>query len=149
MKRLILENKENIVNQIRGYLENNAEAKFIHRLQVILLFAEKKGESCDSLGAFFANSPRSISNWIKRVNMTGDIQSLRSKPTFGRPSRLSKAQRNEIKLILCESPQRQGMDVKRWSGSSLSSYISRHYGISLKVRSCQRLVRKLCPINRK
>jgi transposase len=116
---------------------------------VILLFAEKKGESCDSLGAFFENSPRSISNWIKRVNMTGDIQSLWSKPTFGRPPRLSKAQRDEIKLVLRESPEKQGMDVKRWSGSSLSSYISRHYGISLKVRACQRLFRKLCPVDRK
>jgi transposase len=148
MKRLILENKESVVNQIRSYLANNPEAKFIYRLQAVLLFAEKEDESCDSLGALFGNSPRSISNWIKKVNRTGDIKSLRSKPTSGRPPRLSKAQKDEIKMILRESPGKWGMDGRRWSGSTLSLYISRHYGISLKVRSCQRLFRKLCPINR-
>ena len=55
MKRLVLENKDDIVNQIRSYLDSNSEAKFIHRLQVILLFAGKEDESCDSLGNLFVN----------------------------------------------------------------------------------------------
>ena len=64
MKRLVLENRNSIVHQIREYLENNSEAKYIHRLQVILLFADSEDKSCDTLGALFGNSPRSISNWI-------------------------------------------------------------------------------------
>jgi len=143
MKRLVLENKNSIANQIRSYLEKNSEAKFIHRLQVILLFAESEDKSCDSLGALFGNSPRSISNWLKRVNQTGDIESLRSKPSSGRPSRLTEKQKDEIRMALQELPEKLNINGKRWNGSNLSSYISRHYGISLKVRSCQRLFREI------
>jgi len=143
MKRLELKNHHGIVNQIRRYIENNSEAKFIHRLQVVLLFASSENESCDSLGSLFGNSPRSISNWIKRVNQTGDIESLRSKPQMGRPARLTKSQKDEIKSVLRELPAKHDVQGKRWNGSILSLYISRRYGIQLKVRSCQRLLHKL------
>lgn len=143
MKRLVLENKDDIVNQIRSYLDSNSEAKFIHRLQVILLFAGKEDESCDSLGNLFGNSPRSISTWIKKVNQTGDIDSLRSKPHSGRPSRLSKVQKEELQMVMQELPEKWGLQGKRWNGKNLSSYISQHYGITLEVRSCQRLFHEL------
>jgi len=146
MKRLVLENKNSIVHQIRGYLEHSSEAKFIHRLQVILLFADSDDKSCDSLGALFGNSPRSVSNWIKRVNQTGDIESLRSKPSSGRPARLSKRQKEEIKMILQEIPEKGGIQGRRWNGRYLSLFISRQYGILLKVRACQRLFRELTAI---
>ena len=147
MKRLALENKDSIVNQIRLYFENNSEAKFIHRLQVILLFASKDDESCDSLGALFGNSPRSISGWIKKVNQTGSIDSLRSKVGSGRPSRLTDVQKEDIRMVLQELPERFGILDKKWNGKNLSSYISGHYGISLKVRSCQRLIHELTATN--
>jgi len=146
MKRLILENKDSIENQIQSYLENNSEAKFIHRLQVILLFANKEDESCDSLGALFGNSPRSISTWIKKVNQTGSIDSLRSNPGSGRPSRLTKVQKDNLKMVLQELPEKYGIHGKKWNGNNLSSYIIGHYGIQLKVRSCQRLLHQLTAI---
>jgi len=147
MKRLVIENKNSIVHQIRCYLENNSEAKFIHRLQVILLFADSEDHSCDSLGALFENSPRSISNWIKKVNQTGDIESLRSITPSGRPTRLSEVQKEEIKIVLQALPEKQGMQGRQWNGRNLSSYISQHYGIALQVRSCQRLIHELTAIN--
>ena len=140
MKRLVLKNKDSVVNQIRGYLENNSEAKFIHRLQVVLLFAEDEDKSCDSLGALFGHSPRSISNWVKKVNQTDDIESLRSKLKSGRPSRLTKNQKEAIKTVLRETPEKHGMQGKRWNGRILASYISQHHGIALNARSCLRLI---------
>jgi len=143
MKRLILENSESIINKIRCYLDNNAEAQFIHRLHVLMRFGCSKGESCDSLGSLFGNSPRSVSNWIKKVNRTGDIESLRNKPLPGRPTRLTKSQKLEIKAVLQKSPEKCGMQGQKWNGMNLSSYISGKYDIVLKERSCQRLLRAL------
>jgi transposase len=140
MKRLVLEDKEGIMNQIRSYLEKYPEAKFIHRLQVILLFASKEEESCDSLGSTFSNSPRSISNWIKRVNQTGKIESLRSKPGSGRPPRLTEKQKVEIRTVLQQLPKEHGIQGRCWNGKNLSLFISQRYGIMLKIRSCQRLL---------
>jgi len=140
MKRLVLEDKDSILNQIRSYLENDPEAKFIHRLQVILLFASREEESCDSLGSMFGNSPRSISNWIKKVNQTGNIESLRSKPGSGRPSRLTQEQKNEIRTVLQQLPEEHEIQGKSWNGKNLSSFISQRYGITLQIRACQRIL---------
>ena len=87
MKRLVVKNSEGIKEKIQNYFVGNEESKFIHRLHGVLLFVEKEDESCDSIGVLFGNSPRTVSNWIKRVNETGDIESLRSKKQPGRPPR--------------------------------------------------------------
>ena len=145
--RLVLENKNSIVNQIQCYLERNSEAKFIHRLQVIQMFADSDDKSCESLGALFGNSPRSISNWIKKVNQTGDIESLRGKLQLGRPSRLTASQKDELRMVLQSPPEKYGMTGKKWSGISLSSHINTKYGIKVNVRSCQRLIQVLSAIN--
>jgi transposase len=144
MKRLELENKTSIMTQIRSYLERNSESKFIHRLQIILLFGEREKETCESLGALFGNSPRSISNWIKKLNQTGVIESLRCNHEIGRPSRLTQAQKHELMIILQEKPEMQGESGKRWNGMNLSRFISRRYGVVLNVRACQLFLRELC-----
>ena len=146
MKRLVLENKNSIVNQIQRYLERNSEAKFIHRLQVIQMFADSEDKSCESVGALFGNSPRSISNWIKKVNQTGDIESLRGKSQLGRPSRLTASQKDELRTVLESPPDKYGIKGKKWSGITLSSYIYIKYGVKVNVRSCQRLIQVLSAI---
>jgi transposase len=143
MKRLVINNKNGIKAKIHHYFESNEEARFIHRLHGILLFSGKEGESCDSTGALFGNSPRTVSNWIKRVNQTGDIESLRSKKQSGRPPRLSEEQRQELRTVLQESPEKHGISSNIWDGKSLSAYIKNQYGIVLETRACQRLFHKL------
>jgi transposase len=143
MKRLVIKDKEVLKNKIQAYFSGNEEARFIHRLHGVLLFSEKENESCDSIGALFGNSPRTVSNWIKRINDTGDIESLRSKKQPGRTPRLSEKQRQELKSVIKESPDRHGITANIWDGKSLSYYIERQYGIIMKTRACQRLFHKL------
>jgi transposase len=143
MKRLVINDKEGIKAKIQSYFSGNEEAKFIHRLHGILLFAEKEDESCDSIGALFGNSPRTVSNWINRLNETGDIESLRSKKQSGRPPRLSENQRQELKAVLQEPPEKHGISINIWDGKSLSAYIERRYNIVMKTRTCQRLFHQL------
>ena len=143
MKRLVINNKEEIKAQIQGYFSCNEDAKFIHRLHGILLFAEKEDESCDSIGALFGNSARTVSNWIKRLNETGNIESLRSQKQPGRPPRLSEEQRLELKSVIQDPPENQGIAANIWDGKSLSFYIEKQYHIVMKTRTCQRLFRQL------
>jgi transposase len=143
MKRLVIKDKEGIKKKIQGYFESNEEARFIHRLHGVLLFSEKEEESCDSIGALFGNSPRTVSNWIKRINETGDIESLRSKKQPGRPARLSEGQRQELKSVIQSPPEQHGITTNIWDGKSLSAYIERQYGIIMKTRTCQRLFHQL------
>jgi transposase len=143
MNRLILVNETILKEKIHSYFEGNEEAKFIHRLHGVLLFLEKKNESCDSIGALFGNSPRTISNWIKRINATGDIESLRSKKQSGRPPRLSQEQKQELILVIQQSPEKHGITSNVWDGKSLSAYIEKRYSIVMKTRTCQRLFHQL------
>jgi len=143
MKRLVIKDKEGIKKTIQDYFAGNEEARFIHRLHGVLLFSEKEDESCDSIGALFGNSPRTVSNWIKRINDTGDIESLRSKKQPGRPPRLSEEQRQELKQVIQEAPEKHGITSNVWDGKSLSAYIERRYSIVMKTRTCQRLFHQL------
>lgn len=143
MKKLSIDNKALVISMIQDYFQRNEEAKFIHRLHGILLFASKETESCDSIGALFGNSPRTISNWIKKVESTGDINSLREKKRPGRPPRLSLVQQEELKQILQRAPCESGVAGNIWDGESLSMYINEHYGVRLNVRACQNLFHKL------
>ena len=143
MKRLVIENKKGIKTKIQGYFSGNEEAKFIHRLHGVLLLIEKDDESCDSIGALFGNSPRTVSNWVRRVNETGDIECLRSKKQPGRPPRLSEEQRQELKAVIQEPPEQHGVSINIWDGKSLSYYIEKQYNIVMKTRTCQRLFRQL------
>ena len=143
MKRLVIENKKGIKTKIQGYFSGNEEAKFIHRLHGVLLLIEKDDESCDSIGALFGNSPRTVSNWVRRVNETGDIECLRSKKQPGRPPRLSEEQRQELKAVIQEPPEKHGVSINIWDGKSVSYYIEKQYNIVMKTRTCQRLFRQL------
>ncbi|GAP71691.1 transposase [Candidatus Symbiothrix dinenymphae] len=143
MKRLSIGGADAVITSIQAYFEKNEEAKFIHRLHGILLFASKETESCDSIGALFGNSPRTISNWIKKVIATGDINSLREHHRPGRPPRLSLSQQEDLKKVLQDSPEKHGMPCNIWDGKSLSAYIKEHYDIELKVRACQNLFHTL------
>ena len=140
MKRLELVDKASITSQIRSYLERNSEAKFIHRLQVIQMFADGEGETCERIGLQFGNSPRSVSNWVKRLNQTGTIESLRCDQQIGRPRRLTQSQKQELNPVLSEKPEKHGESGKRWNGMNLSRYIKRRYDVDLLVRACQLLL---------
>jgi len=143
MKRLEIEKKEEIRAQIHRYFERNTESRFVHKLHGILLFINKEDESCDSIGALFGNSPRTISNWIKKLNQTGDLESLRDEKRPGRTPRLNETQQLALKEVLQLPPEKSGMTSNIWDGKTLSAYIEKRYDIILKVRTCQTLFHKL------
>jgi len=73
----------------------------------------------------------------------GDIENLWSKKQSGCASRLSEAQKQELKQVIQESPEKHGITSNIWNGKSLSAYIERRYSIVLKTRTCQRLFHEL------
>ena len=143
MQRLEIENKAEMQTLIKEYFKNNDEARFVHRLHGILLVLENQDATCDSIGNMFGNSPRTVSNWIKKVNSTGSLESLRDKKKPGRTSRLSNEQLGEIKMALQKAPEESGVSANIWDGKSLSWYIESKYQIALKVRRCQEMFHEL------
>jgi len=143
MQKLKIEKPNQIQKQINTYLRNSDEAKYIHRLHGILLLINNDENNCANIASLFKNSPRSLSNWVHRVNESGIIDVLRDKPRTGRLPRLNDKQLEHLKEILQEHPSEVGVNANIWDGKSLSYYIDKKYSITLQVRQCQRLFHML------
>jgi transposase len=143
MQRLELNSANEIREMILSYFNKNDEAKFIHRLHAILLKIENQDTTCNNIAGMFGQSPRSVSNWIKKVNQAGSIEVLRDSKRTGRKEKLSKNEVEDIKQVLQKDPELSGVTTNIWDGKSLSFYIQKTYSISLGVRQCQRLFHKM------
>ena len=101
MQKLKVENTDMIKKQIREYLKSSSDEKrFVHRLHSILLLLNNEDNNCNTLASLFNNSPRSLSNWVHKLNESGDIKVLRDKPKRGRQPKLNSEQLEHIKAIL-------------------------------------------------
>ncbi|MFT4092408.1 MAG: winged helix-turn-helix domain-containing protein [Niabella sp.] len=143
MQKLSIVQKEKVENLISEYFKKNDEAKFIHRLHGILLFLKDEKSTCNSVGLMFGNSPRTVSNWVKKVNKSSSLEVLRTQARTGRRSKLNDIQLAEIKEVLQKSPEESGVFANIWDGKSLSFYIEKQYQIILGVRRCQKLFHEL------
>lgn len=143
MQKLAIVQKGDIENLILDYFKKNDEARFVHRLHGILLFLKDEKSTCDSVGSMFGNSPRTISNWVKKVNGSSTLEVLRTQDRTGRRPRLNDIQLAEIKGVLQRNPEESGIAANLWDGKSLSFYIEKTYKIVLGVRRCQELFHEL------
>ena len=142
MQKLSVENPEAIKKEIQAYLKSS-EGRLVHRLHGILLLIESPDYNCDRVGALFGNSARTVSNWIHKINESGSISSLMESPRCGRKPRLTPGQEGQIKSALLTLPEQHGLQANQWDGKTLSFFIKESFKIDLKVRQCQRLMKKL------
>lgn len=143
MQKLKIKKANEIEAQIHQYLHNSEESRFIHRLHGILLLLNNEENNCTNIASLFKNSPRSLSNWVHSVNNSGSIEVLRDKLRKGRNCRLNDDQLNQIKLVIQKHPSEVELSANIWDGKTLSHYIQREYAVTIQVRQCQRLFRKL------
>ena len=125
MQRLTIQRKENIQALIQDYFCKNEEAQFIHKLHGVLLLLKDEKSTCDSIGLLFRNSPRTVSNWIKKINQEGTLEALRTKVRSGRTPKLNANQFAEIKIVLQKPLEECGISSNIWDGKSLSFCIEK------------------------
>src|ERR1019366_208907 len=111
-----------------------------HRLHGVLLVAQ--GMSCPEVAGLLGDAPRSVENWVRHFETNG-LAGLQEGEHPGRPQRLNTEQVAKINVVLRQTPRATGLSQNLWDGKALSAWIVREYGISLGVRQCQRLFRRL------
>jgi hypothetical protein len=89
MQRLTLQDPGKINRKINKYLNNDPESKFIFRLCSLKMYMNESNCSTERLGKLMNTSPRTISNWIHKINSGGDVEVLRDKEKPGRTARLN------------------------------------------------------------
>jgi transposase len=117
-------------------LNRSPEARYNHRLHCVMLVAA--GLSCERTAQLFGDSPRTLSNWVRRFERKG-VAGLAEGHHSGRPARLSATQLKDVRACLRRSPAAAGMVEEHWDGKNLSAFLRKRYQVKMGVRQCQRL----------
>ena len=117
-------------------INRHADARYDHRCHGVLMVAG--GLSCEQVAHYLGDSPRTVSNWVRRFEQHG-LAGLAEGNHSGRPTRLSAEQEEEVRAWVRHPPKEAGVQANLWDGKSLASGVLQRFGVVLSVRQCQRL----------
>lgn len=140
MKALTVSDAENMILALQDEIRRNDTSRYDHRLHGVLLVAQ--GMSCPQVAELLGDAPRTVVNWVHRFEAEG-LGGLSERERPGRPSRLSREQIASVQRALRGTPGQAGLQAGLWDGPTLSEYLRKRHGVTLKVRQCQRLFRQL------
>ncbi len=140
MRKLEIENAEVMQVAIRQEIARSEESRYDHRLHGLLLVA--KGESCRAVAELFDEDARTVQRWVQRFEEHG-FEGLREGERPGRPRTLDSRQWQRVAGELRRSPREFGHAANLWDGKLLGEHLRKRHGVSLGVRQCQRLFRKM------
>ena len=140
MKALTISDQDNMIMALQDEIRRNDVSRYDHRLHGVLLVAQ--GMTCPRVAEILGDAPRTVVNWVQRFEKYG-LAGLAEGERAGRPSRLDESQLARVESVLRSSPQLCGLPTQMWDGPTLSEFVRRELGVTLKVRQCQRLFRQL------
>lgn len=140
MKALTISDPEEMILALQDEIRRSPDARYDHRLHGVLLVAE--GMSCRQVAAALGESHGTVSNWVHRFEALG-FAGLNDREGRGRPGRLGGAELKQVEAALRRSPVDYGLPAQLWDGPLLSRFVEKRCGVTLRVRQCQRLFRRL------
>jgi transposase len=140
MKALTVSDTENMIMALQDEIRRNDASRYDHRLHGVLLVAQ--GMTCPQVADLLGDAPRTVVNWLQRFEADG-LAGLSEGERPGRPGRLNDKQLAKVEAALRASPNQFGLSTQMWDGPTLSAFLRRELGVTLKVRQCQRLFRQL------
>lgn len=130
--------KEELLEEGKRIIATDRDTKFLFRVTMVNLVLS--GMSSSELSNYCGVDERTISGWVARADEEG-FESLRAVKQTGRPSKLSKDQKEKIKCAMKEDPSEYG--YSNWDGPSLSDFICKEFDVEYSVRACQKLMHEL------
>ena len=115
-------------------------SRYLHRLHCVLLVGE--GHSCYDLARWFDESPRTVERWVNKFNKSG-VEGLKEQPKHGRSSKLAGGQLDALQRDIGKHPNTFGYDQTLWNGKLLAFHLEECYEVSLSIRQCLRILKRL------
>jgi transposase len=100
------------------------------------------GESQAEVARQVSVSRQTVMRW-DRARQEGGMEALRRAPRFGRPERLSAAQRQELVLLLKEGALAAGFPTELWTLPRIAQLIESRFTVTLVPSSVWRLLGRL------
>lgn len=140
MRRLEIKDADIMQIAVQQEILRSEDSRYDHRLHGILLVCS--GYSSKEVAELFGHSPRTVQYWVRRFEHSG-FAGLEETPRPGRPPAIDEAMLQAIGRDLRLSPREVGYTQNLWDGKLLSHHLSGRFGVSLGVRQCQRMFRRL------
>jgi len=140
MRALRISDAESMIPAIHDEIRRSEQSRYDHRLHGVLLVAQ--GMTCPQVASALGDAPRTVEYWVRRFEEDG-FAGLAEGERPGRPRRLNENQLETVAAALRSSPKEAGLSEGVWDGKTLSCFVKASFGIELKVRQCQRLLRQL------
>jgi len=135
-----IKNIDTLISQVQSTIHNNPGGHYQHRLHVILLVL--KFRNIQYAVDLYQEPKRTIQYWMQQFLKYG-VEGLKDEKRPGRPSQLTKSQKQALKRAIEQTPRDLGYEQNDWDGKLLSHHIAEVYHINLKVRRCQYLFHEL------
>lgn len=100
------------------------------------------GESQAEVARRVGVSRQTVMRW-ERARQEGGMEALRRAPHFGRPERLSAAQRQEFVRLLKEGALAAGFSTELWTAPRIAQLIETKFAVKLVPTSVWRLLGRL------
>jgi transposase len=140
MKRIHVQDNENMQVAIQQEILRSEDSRYNHRLHGVLLVS--KGMSCYSAGEFLGHDATTIQRWVNDFNTNG-FSGLYDKERPGRPTSITAPQWEMLSKDLRKHPQEFAYSQNLWDGKLLAYHLKVQFGIEIGVRQCQRIFQKL------
>lgn len=117
---------QNEIDLLRKYVDSPVS---LIRLKAMTMLARNKGATLSLLSATYNRSSRVISRWI------GDYSKQRLASIFSGKvgneyaSKLTKKQKEEVKSVIGQPPDEQGIPKEFWDVPKLKNYVSTRFGV--------------------
>jgi len=121
---------------LRDLCAKSPRDRLLHRLHGVALVFH--GLSASEVARMYGDSPRAVSYWVKRFKERG-LKGLEEDSRPGRPSKLNPSQWEKLQAFLNQARARS----RPVNAETLSAYILNEFDVSLTVRQCWRILKRL------
>jgi transposase len=111
-----------------------------NRIMSLLMLAAD--HSIEGITKILMVTAQAIRAWLKKYILEG-IRGLRSGKSPGRPSRLTKSQRRELKKMIEAGPEAAGFLGSCWRTPMIQSLVYDHFGVSYNIHYLSELLNNM------
>ena len=141
MSRVALKIENYSSSELKALLRK--DEKFQQGVRLYACYQVSKGKKPKELEDIYETSFKSICNWVNKLNK-GGVEALIDKEKPGRNSKLSEAQKTQIKdLVLNKNPEECGYNSSTWTGLLLIDWIKNNYEIEYKKAQIYNILKSL------
>ena len=129
-----------VLNKMLVHAKKIGDLKLINRIKAILAFGEKHSKK--TIAGILRVSGEAIRIWVNNFILKG-VEGLKSIKPSGRPSKLTKKQKTELKRLITRGPKYAGFPGACWRSPMIQEMIHQRFGVLYSVFYISQLIKNM------